>query len=217
MFILPPSTEVNRFIPKNAFDNLITSSQKKVFTDLIAKIHLKNVLSKHSVNLVGEEFSEIHIFEIVIKQKNAPTSLLQIIDKVNPHYIVFVIKYEDEVMLCASKKHKHPTAENQAVIDWSFTTEWFDEGSFNFQFNLKQSLDYVFEDICFQISGNVKREENITELIALEQNRKQLEKQIAKLKTEIKRCKQFNKKLELNQKLLECGKEMEELVTSVKK
>ena len=66
-------------------------------------------------------------------------------------------------------------------------------------------------DICFQILGNVKGKEDITELISREQKRKQLAKQIEKLKSEIKRCKQFNKKVELNRELLGCEKKMKQL------
>ena len=211
MFNLPKSTIVNKIVPKNAFDEYTNSKQKQRFSDKISRIRWVNKLSPETINLSGEEVKEIQIFHIELKIKEQITDLLTIIDKAIPYHILYVLSFEESRMLITAQKHIHPTNEDLAVIDWNFSTEWVDIENFNFQLNLKKSLDFVFEDICFQISGDGQKDKSIAELISQEQQKKQLEKRIEKLKSEIKRCKQFNKKVELNQVLLNCEKNLKQL------
>jgi hypothetical protein len=211
MFNLPKSTIVNRIVPKKAFDEYTNSKQKQLFTDKISKVRWLHKLSPKTINLSGNEVKEIEIFEVILKVKDSIPDLLKIIDKAIPYHILFVLKFEDLVMFLTAQKHIHPTNENQAVVDWSFSTDWIDKIEFDYHLNLKQSLDFVFEDICFQITGESKNVEDISTLISKEQKRKHLEKRIEKLKSEIKRCKQFNTKVELNRELLGCEKELIQL------
>lgn len=202
MFELPANTIVNRNIPKNSFESFANSKQKKLLTNTVNKIRWINKLSAQTINLDGREVKEIQIFEITLKQKESITELLNVIDRVVPYNIVFLIRIDEEIQLSASQKHIHPTNENQAVIDWTFTSDWINTESFPFRLNLQQSLDFVFSDICFQISGKqYAAQTDIKTLIAFEQRKKQLTDQIQKLESAIKACKRFNKKVELNLEL----------------
>ncbi|MGD9929589.1 MAG: DUF4391 domain-containing protein [Mangrovibacterium sp.] len=204
MFQLPPTTIVNKVIPKNAFDNYTSSKQKRMFTDKVAKIKWENKLSASTINLGGNEVEEIQIFSIVLKEKDQIGDLLQIIDRSIPYPIIFRITHDDETMISLAKKHPHPTNENTAVIDWIFTSGWFVNSENPYQLNLKQSLDFIFNDLCFQLSGKPQSESSdIATLIEKEQQIMQLQQKITKLEQEIKRCKQFNRKVELNLELQE--------------
>lgn len=202
MFQLPASTIVNKTIPKNAFEDYTNSRQKKVLTNTISKIRWLNKLSSQTINLDGKEVSEIQIIEITLKQKESIPEITNVIDRVIPYNIIFLIRFENEIKLSSSQKHIHPTSENQAVVDWSFTSEWHNNEAFPYKLNLQQNLDYVYADICFQISGKRSTSNlDIKGLIAEEQQKKQLTDQIQKLEAKIKVCKQFNKKVELNLEL----------------
>ena len=119
-FNLPISTNVNRFIPKNAFDAFTSAKQKKKFTDVIDKITWLNKLSKETINLTGKEVLELQIFEIKLKEECYPKDLLDIIDKSIPYQIIFVLSYHDIILISTSKKHNHPLNQDNAVVDWSF-------------------------------------------------------------------------------------------------
>ena len=106
-FELPKSTIVNRFIPKNAFDDFTNSSQKKKFTDTIDKITWLNKLSKDTINLDGNDVKEIQIFEIKLKTKEKIQPLLNVIDKAIPYHIVFIVTFGEETYLSTSKKHNN--------------------------------------------------------------------------------------------------------------
>lgn len=204
MFNLPKSTIVNKVIPKNAFDEYTNTKQKKALASKIERIRWANKLSADTINLSGTDVKEIQVFQIELKQKDAIPDLLKIIDKSVPYHILFILFFENEALLSASEKHEHPTNEDLAVIDWTFSTGWFEVENNPYRFNLKKSLDHVFSDLIFQISGKTPTAElNTTELISKEQKIKQLTTRIEKLKSEIKKCRQFNRKVELNIELQE--------------
>jgi len=199
VFDLPKHTIVGKSIPKNAFDNYINTKQKKLFSEYIDKIRWTNKLSTSTINLPTNEIEEIQIFNISLKKKVDIKNLLEIIDKSIPYHVIFIIKFDGEILLSVAKKHPHPTNENNSVIDWIFQSEWLRSDNFNFTLNLKEDIDFIFSDICNQISGN--KEKTITELVESNLKKQSLEKTIKKLKQQIKSCKQFNKKVELNLEL----------------
>lgn len=216
MFDLPKSTIVNRFIPKNAFDEYSNAKQKRLFIEKVNKIRWLNKLSAETINLTGTDVKEIQVFEIELKQKDLISDLLKVIDKAIPYHILFILVFNDSFLLSASQKHIHPTNENLAVIDWTFTSSWAEKDSANYKFNLKKNLDFVFADLIYQISGKTNTTElNISDLISKEQKIKQLTSQIEKLKSEIKKCRQFNKKVDLNLELLECETNLSLIVTPI--
>lgn len=198
-FNLPKQTQVNKSIPKNAFDNYTNNKQKKLFVDIIERIRWTNKLSVETINLEGKEISEIQIFEVALRQKDNIEKLLEIIDKSIPYHIIFVLNFEDQVKISVAQKHLHPTNENNTVIDWAFKSEWLNKDLIKYQLNLKGTLDSVIKDFCIQLSG--KKEDvdlSLNELVEKESQIEKLEKKINKLKSQIKRTKQFNRKVELN-------------------
>jgi len=204
MFELPDSTIVNRVIPKNAFDKYSNARQKKQFTEKVAKLRWQNKLSPQTVNLSGKDMSELQIFIITLKVKDPVEEVLKVIDRSIPYPIVFILEYENEEMISLSQKHIHPVNEDLAIIDWTFCSDWFPANKIPYRINLKQSLDYVFNDLCFQLSGKPQSDfADISTLIQKEQKIRQLRQKITKLEQEIKRCKQFNRKVELNLELQE--------------
>jgi hypothetical protein len=198
-FELPKSTIVNRFIPKNAFDDYTNSSQKKKFTDTIDKITWLNKLSKDTINLDGNDVKEIQIFEIKLKTKEKIQALLNVIDKAIPYHIIFIVKFGEETYLSTSKKHNHINNENAAVVDWNFSTEWQLSSEKKTNLNLKESIDFIFTDFCSQISGFHSKD--IKEIIEKDSFKTKLKKQIEDLELKIKKEKQFNLKVEMNNKL----------------
>lgn len=212
-FDLSKHTVVNKSIPKNAFDKYTNTKQKKLFVDVISKIKWAYKISKETVNLSGKEIKEIQVFEIQLHKKDTKIeALLDIIDKSIPYHIVFVLSHANSLMLSVSKKHPHPTNEDNSVIDWTFKSDWIKQSEFHYRLALKESIDSVFSDICFQISGKHKQGLDLKQLIEKEQKIKDLKNEVQKLENEIKRSKQFNNKVELNLKLQALKQELDEFL-----
>ena len=204
MLVLPHTSIVNRVVPKNSFDKFINTKQKKLFSEYVDKIKWANKLSTQTVKLEGKDIKEIQVFEILLKKKHTADDVLNIIDRFIPYHIIFVLRFDNELMYSVAQKHPNPNSEDNSIVDWRFTSNWVNDSADAFKLNLKKSLDDVFTDFCLQVSGKVENQnKSLQEIIGKEQKRKQLLIDINKLESEIKSCKQFNLKVELNLKLNE--------------
>lgn len=202
LFNLPIRTKVGRVIPKNAFDEYTNTKQKKEFTDYIQRITWTNKLSKDTINLDGRDVQEIQVFKVELKLKTDITKVLEIINKAIPYHIVFWVEFNNHAYITTAAKHPHPTNDNISVIDWTFTSDWFEKYKNNYVLNLIGSLDAVFKDLCVQLTGKADLSEKPMDLILENQQEvDRLQKEISKLKSAIARSKQFNIKVELNMKL----------------
>lgn len=198
MFNLPKSTVVKKVIPKNAFDVYTNTKQKKAFADKVVRITWTNKLSKDTINLTGKEVNEIQIFEVELKEKVNIKDLLLIIDKSIPYHIIFKVNFGDEYYLSTSAKHIHPTNDDIAVIDYTFSSDWMNENVLLFFIELKNNLDWIYKNFCFQFINSNNEAKDLQEVIHQEKRLDQIKKEIEKIKSEILKCKQFNKKVELN-------------------
>lgn len=204
VFSLPPTTIVNRAVPKNAFDSYTTAKQKKLFTDLIQRITWTHKLSTDTVNLEAKEIKEIQVFKVELKSQETIDPLLAIIDRAIPYNIIFVVKYEENIYLSTSVKHHHVVNEDNAVIDWTFNTDWFTSDDNKYSLVLKKSLDAVYLDFCIQLSGRPElAKKSLQEFVEQCRLFDTLSKEVSRLKSAIASCKQFNQKVELNLKLKE--------------
>ncbi|GAB3732283.1 DUF4391 domain-containing protein [Spirosoma lituiforme] len=198
IFDLPIKTNVEKTIPKNAFDRYISAKQKKLFTDLVERIRWTNKLSKETLNLSGSEIKEIQIFSIDLKDQDGIDELMAIIDKSIPYPIIFCLQHKNRLRFSTSQKHPHLLNPDNSVIDWTFSSDWIDQMTVSYSLNLKRSLDFIFFDFCLQLSRFPIKAKNLADLVEHEQRFKDLTTSIRKLKVALDRCKQFNKKVELN-------------------
>ena len=212
MFELPSRTRVGRVVPKNAFDNHTNTRHKQQFTQYVKRITWLNKLSKTTINLVGESVQEIQLFKIELKEESEISKLLEIINKAIPYHIICWVEFGNQAFISTASKHPHPTNENLSVIDWTYSSDWFNVDNCPFHLKLEDSLDQVFLNLCIQINGNYKLGAMSMEEIekyVIEEGA--LKKQIKKLEVKVKKEKQFNKKLAFNLELQQLQTRLEEL------
>lgn len=213
LFSLPHTTKVNRVIPKNAFDSYTTAKQKRLFTELIARIIWTHKLSPDTINLEAKDIKEIQVFKIELKVKQEIQPVLDIIDKSIPYNIIFVVEHDTMIYISSSSKHPHPINEDNAVIDWTFKTDWFQLSENKYTLYLKKSIDFIYHDFCMQLSGRSKMEsESLHDLILFMKNVDVLKKEIKRLRVGILGSKQFKSKVDLNIRLQRVELELETLL-----
>lgn len=210
---LPLKSQVNKVVPKNAFDAYTNPSQKRKFTELISKLTWLNKLCFETINLKGKEVKEIQIFQVDLKKPEGFEAVLQVIDKAIPYHIIFCIYYKERVLFSASQKHLNPVNDDMAVVDWSFTSQWIDKSESHYKVNLERNLDFVFFDFCKQVSGQELTASNISDLVFYDKSLKELNKSISTLEATISKTKQFNKKVELNIQLQEKRIHLKKLIS----
>ena len=199
MLELPQNCLVDRFIPKKTFYERVNISTilKKEFIDNLEKIIWKYKISQENLNIAKtDEIEEIEILELFLKEKCDVKNIIKVITKEIPYPILFKINYKNEYMFAIKYESD--------IIQ----TEWNE----NIEISINGlDLNAVYENLVKQIAGidnnsiDVKKElEKIKEI-------ELLEKEINKLKSNIEKEKQFNRKVELNKKVRKLEKEMEEL------
>ena len=199
MLELPKNCEVDSFIPKKTFYERvnISTTLKQEFINKLEKIIWKYKISQDNLNIAKtDEVEEIEIFELVLKEKCDVKNIIKVITKEIPYPILFKINYKNEYMYAIKYESD--------IIQ----TEWNE----NIEISINGlDLNAVYENLVKQIAGidnnsiDVKKElEKIKEI-------ELLEKEINKLKSNIEKEKQFNRKVELNKKVRKLEKEMEAL------
>ena len=211
-FNLPVRTKVGRVVPKNAFDGYTNTKQKKLFIDRILRITWTHKFSTDTVNLGAKDIQEIQVFKVELKQKSDILKILEIINKSIPYHIVFWVEHDQEAYISTASKHPHPTNDDVAVIDWTFTSDWFNKDNNSYAFNLKGSLDAVFKDLCVQLTGKPElSKRSLDSILKNQQEVDRLKKEISKLKSAISRSNQFNEKVDLNLQLKTLEIELQKL------
>lgn len=198
MFELPRDCYVNKFLPKKLFYEKVgvSSGVKDEFVNLVDRITWLYKLSPDTIGITKtENIEEIQIFQIDVREKKIPLSVIKTITKGVQYKILFLIKYNDE--FCYSIK-----------VDDIFYTEWNDEIVFDFN---AINLEIVYENIVKSIIKEESNEKKFDDIISNRNVKIDLEKKINQLQQKLKAEKQFNRKIELNIRLNELIKEMEEL------
>jgi len=203
---LPESAKVNKFIPKTQFYNrvFITKKLKDDFINKVQKIVWKYKLAEDTINIKKtEKVEEIQIFDIELKEKTTLKNILQIIDKVIPYPILFIINFQDEKQYAVSLKESN-------TINGYYFSEWNEEIDFDFT---GASLEKVYQKIIKKFIKGIKEEKKDFNDIIEEDNKvKNLKSDIQILGNKLAKEKQFNRKVEINKELLKQKQKLEDII-----
>ena len=198
MIELPKSCYVNKPLPKKLFYEKVgvSSGVKDEFVNLVDKITWLYKLSPDTIGITKtENIVEIQIFQINVKEKKIPLSVIKTITKGVQYKILFIIKYNDEY--CYSVK-----------VDDIYFADWNED--INFDFNAI-NLEIVYENIVKSIIKEENNNKKFETIIENKNNINDIEKRIVQLRQKIKNEKQFNRKIELNKELNKLIRDLEVL------
>ena len=103
MFELPNGCYVNKFLPKKVFYEKVgvSSGVKDEFVNLVDRITWLYKLSPDTLGITKtENIEEIQIFQIDVKEKKVPLSVIKTITKGVQYKILFLIKHNDDYCYC---------------------------------------------------------------------------------------------------------------------
>ena len=217
MLGLPATTEFNTRIPKQKFyENLtISPALKRVFIDQIKVIYWRNKLAPTTLNIgVGEQVTELEVFEIQLKEPSLDEAVLRQIDREVPYHILFVLTYEDRAQAWIGYKQAASSGANAFKVDTYYHTDWMPESELSLKLD-GLTTDAVYESYVRQIAGDkldaAGAAEDLQSSVERDLQRQTLEKEIAKLEKLARAEKQPKKRFELYQKLQGLKKQMEDL------
>ena len=217
MLGLPKTTEFNKRIPKQKFyENMdISPALKKVFVEQVKIIYWKNKIAASTTNLaVGSEVTELEVFEIRLNCPVLDDGLLRQIDREIPYHILFLLEYEGKYQAWIGYKEAAASGNKAFKVNGYYYTEWFVEDELPLKME-GLNIDAVYENFVRQIAGDKlsteKTGESLKESVEREEQRQTVQKQIEALKAKIKKEKQLNKQMEMNNELKKLKRELEEI------
>lgn len=217
MIGLPKTTEFNKRIPKQKFyENLdISPALKKIFVEQVRIIYWKNKIAVSTTNLAaGTEVTELEVFELKLNSPVLDDSLLRQIDKEIPYHILFLLEYQGKYQAWVGYKEAAASSNKAFKVNSYYHTDWLSEKDLSLKLT-GLNLDAVYENFVRQIAGDkLKTEvvgESLKESVAIDERKQTLKKQIATLQAKIRKEKQLNKQMQMNNELKKLKIELEDL------
>lgn len=221
MLGLPHSTEYNKRIPKQKFYEklAVTSQMKRFFVEQIDVIYWRNKIATSTVNIAsGENITEIEIFEIKLNTPLLDESVLRQMDKEIPYHIIFLLEYNGKYQAWTAYKEATASGNNAFKVGNYYHTEWLSEEDLPLKLD-GLNIDVVYENFVKKIRKcEVWRVESgvdarsLKEIVETDEKCKQLQKQIATLEAKIRKEKQLNRQVKLNEELKRLKREMEDII-----
>lgn len=215
MIGLPKTTEFNKRIPKQKFyENMdISPALKKIFVEQVRIIYWKNKIAVSTTNLAaGTDVTELEVFEVRLNSPVLDDSLLRQIDKEIPYHILFLLEYQGKYQAWIGYKEAAASGNKAFKVNGYYHTEWLVEDELPLKLE-GLNVDAVYENFVRQIAGDkLKIEaagESLKESIARDEQKQALQKQIATLQAKIRKEKQLNKQVQMNNELKKLKKELE--------
>lgn len=215
MFGLPKSTEFNKRIPKEKFyENLnVTPTIKRCFIDQIKVIYWRNKIASATTNLApGGTVTEIEVFEIRLKSNTLDESVLRLIDKEIPYHIIFLLEYDGKYQAWTAYKEASP-GNTAFKVNQYYHTDWMAEDELPLKLE-GLNVDAVYENFVYQVAGDTlqaSEAESLQDVVERDERRKNLKKKIEVLQAKIRKEKQLNVQVKLNQELKSLKKALEEM------
>ena len=207
MFDYPPSTIVNRPIPKSKILERAhpTTRLKELLTHQIQQILWHAKLAPETIRIPAtHQVPEIQIFHLHLKGKEIHPDLLQLLDKTIPQPILFTIE-TSERKLAHSAAHKRPSEADasQWVVGSRFTSDFIPAEKLA-RLPLPTALDLsrLYTALLSPLLPLTPwRTESLSGLIERCGAHQSLLRRIALLTAKVNREKQFNRRVTLNQEL----------------
>lgn len=210
MFNLNSKTQVNKRFKLNELYKLFGAS-KEVKADAanILSVTLTNVLNKDTMNFaVKGDAKEIYVFEIALSSKTVPALFISSLDKNTNFHTVFVLRCESEEMLYGAYKEY---GENGIKVGKYYSTDWAKERQIELPLGIT-CLDDIYTAIIDElIPITARKTESTREFVERYGEVVRLKKEIGKLQRLVDNEKQPKRRFELNDKLKQLKKELEEI------
>lgn len=187
MLGLPKNTEMSKQLPKKAVYakfQMNTAEKEKIDAD-ISRITIVNEITPAKINVpAGEEVASFFVLCVALKRKDFDDKTIITLSKLIPQNILFVLEYENKSKLAIYHSKL-------------MQTEWKSTEAYHIEVR-GLSLDKVWENIITDVGGlTIKEGNTLDKQIIQDEQRKKLEKEIAKLEKQARAEKQPKKKFVL--------------------
>jgi hypothetical protein len=207
MFKFPPSTIVNRVIPKTRIveNSRPTARLKSLLVQQIQQIRWHAKLSPETIHIPATPLvPEIQIFHLTLKGNEIHPDLLSLLDKTIPQPMLITIETDDQ-KLAYSASYKRPSEADAAqwVVGARFTSDFTPKESLSLM-TLPAALDlsHLYRALLTPLLPLAARKNETLPLLIERCNQyQQYQRKTDQLTAKVNREKQFNRRVALNQEL----------------
>jgi len=237
---LPSSCYFNSNIPKKMFydNSLLNATDKRIFTDTIKKITLKNQLNEQTINIRSYKdsirfYEEIAFITILLQEDNKFKRIAQIVQQAIPYPVVLIFECEGKSLINVCHKRINQADSSKNTVEEHHYTDWLEKMAL--RLNEKQFLasldvpflshanmynfysDIVDRVILFNASKYTKDFNSIRNMEANQANQilhkiEQVDNDILSLRSKIKNEVHFNKRMQMNVEIKKLEKEKSEFL-----
>ena len=188
---------------------------KTLFAQEIKKITWAYKLSPKTINIPATKIiDEIQVFHVTLKLDSLSNEVLATIDKAIPSPIIFIAECNGKTQYIATYKRPNDADSSKWVISSYFKSPKHTEKD---QFNatelpLSLNMESLYEQLLKELIPLDCREDESLQLLAERVDKcNALEREIAKLKSRLKKEKQFNRKVEINSEIRTLSAELDKI------
>ena len=130
-------------------------------------------------------------------------------------HILFLLEYQEKYQAWIGYKEAAASGNNAFKVNGYYHTEWLAEDDLTLKLE-GLNVDAVYENFVRQIAGDKLKannsSESLKESVERDEQKQMLQKQIATLQAKIRKEKQLNKQIQMNNELKKLKKELEVLI-----
>ena len=205
MFLYPPSTRFGKAVPKTRIHAAASSNKriKELFTTQVAEIIWQHKLSPETLNLPARHgITEIQVFSLHLKSADFDPTILRTLDKAIPFPLLLELHHGDSIRFAASYKRPSDADASKWVIEATFQLDWQAADTPRLPLPVALDLSSLHDQLIrHHIPLLARSNESLRDHVARFQAIAIKQREAAQLETRLQREKQFNRKIELNQRL----------------
>nr|WP_289137150.1 DUF4391 domain-containing protein [uncultured Halomonas sp.] len=223
LYAWPKQAAFGRVVPKSKIYEhaSVSAALKERFVQQVEQINWAYKLAPETVNLPATPaVAEIQVFRISLKGASLDHEVLKAIDRAIPFPLIFELVQGGRIKLVAA--YKRPAQNPKSAADSSrwvmgsyFETDWQPESSPRQPLPVALNLGVLYEKLMYHLSPLIPRpQEPLADLLERGEQVQARQREIDRITSQLKREKQFNRKVELNTTLRRLKTEYTELSQS---
>ena len=223
LYAWPKQAAFGRVVPKSKIYEhaTVSTALKERFVQQVEQINWAYKLAPETVNLPATPaVAEIQVFRISLKGASLDHEVLKAIDRAIPFPLIFELVQGGRIKLVAA--YKRPAQNPKSAADSSrwvmgsyFETDWQPESSPRQPLPVALNLGVLYEKLMYHLSPLIPRpQEPLADLLERGEQVQARQREIDRITSQLKREKQFNRKVELNTTLRRLKTEYTELSQS---
>lgn len=214
-FEYPKGAAFGRVLPKNKIYGHTQASTrlKQLFVDQVDQIVWKYKLAPETINLgATKNVTEIQVFGVVLRTSDLDQDVLRAIDKAIPFPLIFELTHGGNRRAIAA--YKRPSAADSAkwVISEYFESEWEPEDKPRKRLPTALDLGGLYDKVLSALMPQeVGKSESLEARVTRSEALRAKSHEVERIKSRLRREKQFNKRVAINAELRAVRSELQKL------